>query len=171
VGVLDGWRYCPRCGEAIEKAAGRAHCPACGFVAYANPAPTASALVTDLDGRLLLARRAIEPYRGLWDLPGGFLGESEHPLDALRRELREEAGLEIEPRRFVGAWIDRYGDAPDAPWTLNLFWTATARRGVDPRPADDVDELRWFARRELPPPEQLAFTAIADVLAAWKEHA
>ena len=170
MGVLDRWRFCPRCGEAIAPADGRAECAACGFVAYANAAPTACALVTDAAGRLLLARRAIEPYRGRWDIPGGFLEEGEHPLDAVRRELREETGLEIEPKEFFGAWLDRYGDEPDAQWTLNLFWRADVVGG-DEAPADDVSELGWFGRDELPGPDELAFTTVGDVLRAWQEDA
>ena len=171
MGVLDEWRYCPRCAEAIAIADGRAECAACGFVSYANSAPTASALVEDAAGRLLLARRAIEPYRGKWDIPGGFLEEGEHPVEALRRELREETGLEIEPREFFGAWIDRYGDDAGAAYTLNLFWRASAPPGAKPRPADDVDELRFFARGELPPPSEVAFTTVVDVVRAWEQDA
>src|SRR5215471_8584157 len=70
MGGLDGWRFCPKCAETIQHEDGRVTCSACGFVAYANSAPTASALVTDGAGRLLMARRAVDPYRGLWDLPG-----------------------------------------------------------------------------------------------------
>ena len=142
-------------------------CPRCGFVAYANSVPTASALVEDDEGRVLLARRAVEPNAGLWDLPGGFLAEHEHPLEGLRRELREEAGLEIEPLELLGIWMDRYGDGPDAAATLNLYWTARAVAGV-PVPADDVAELRWFAPAELPSRDEIAFANTADVLAAWR---
>ena len=167
---LDSWRYCPRCAAEIRLEKGRAECPACVFRAYAHSHPTASALVVDAAGRLLLARRAREPCEGLWDIPGGFLDEGEHPLDALRRELREETGLEVEPLEFLGVWIDRYGPGDDAPWTLNLYWTARVIRG-DPRPADDVAELRWFAPEELPPEEGLAFRNVAHAIRSWRSRA
>jgi len=167
MGVLDGWLWCPRCrGPLALVVQGRVACEACGFVAWANPAPTACALCEDGEGRLLLTRRAHEPFLGYWDIPGGFLHEDEHPLDALRRELLEETGLEIEPGAFLGAWIDRYGDAPGSQFTLNLYWRARVVRG-DERPADDVSELRWFAREELPARDQLAFANVPLVLDAW----
>jgi 8-oxo-dGTP diphosphatase len=169
VGILYGWKLCPRCGARLDLAGLPAlvRCPACEFVAYANPKPTASALVVDPSGRLLLARRAVEPFKGCWDTPGGFIEEGEHPLDALRRELLEETGLEIEPGEFHGVWLDVYGDAPDAQSTLNLFWEARVVSGAM-RAADDVAELRWFDPDDLPPRAELAFTAFADVLAAWR---
>jgi ADP-ribose pyrophosphatase YjhB (NUDIX family) len=145
----------------------RAVCAACGSVYYANSAPCVSALVEDESGRLLLARRAVEPYLGCWDAPGGFLEEGEHPLDGLRRELFEETGLVVEPERFLGVWMDVYGDAPDAQATLNLYWIARAAPGV-PVPADDVAELHWFAASALPSGDDLAFTMLGDVLAAWR---
>jgi 8-oxo-dGTP diphosphatase len=168
MGRIVGWKHCPRCGSPIEVEGGRVRCGACGFVAYANSDPTACALVLDEDGRLLLARRACEPDKGKWDLPGGFLDEGEHPLDALRRELREEAGLEIEPLDFVGVWTDRYGDGAEAPATLNLYWTARVVSG-EPSPADDVAELAWFHPGELPPDQDLAFRNVAHAIRAWRE--
>lgn len=169
MGVLGGWRFCPSCAAPIEHGEGRVTCDACGFVAYANPAPTACALVVDDEGRVLLARRAHEPYAGHWDLPGGYLEESEHPLECIRRELREETGLEIEPLELEGMVMDQYGTDPDAPWTLNLYWTARAVGG-DPAPADDVSELAWFRPDELPPPEELAFRNVAVILADWRDR-
>jgi len=166
MGVLEGWLWCPRCRGPLEAGHGCTECESCGFVAWANSAPTACAVCEDDDGRLLLVRRAHEPFRGFWDIPGGFLDEGEPPLDGLRRELLEETGLEIEPGDYLGAWIDRYGDAPGAQFTLNLYWRARVLGGVE-RPADDVSELRWFARDELPPPEELAFTNVPLVLDAW----
>ena len=96
-----------------------------------------------------------------WDTPGGFVEEGEHPLDALRRELREETGLEVEPGLFAGAWIDTYGDEPGSASTLNLYWEAHIRSG-ELRAADDVAELAWFPLDALPP---LAFTIVADAIA------
>ena len=117
----------------------------------------------DDGGRVLLARRAFEPEAGKWDLPGGFLMEDEMPLDGLRRELREEAGVEVEPLELAGIWADRYGGGNDATATLNLYWTARITSG-EPTPADDVSELRWFALDDLPPDEELAFDNVAKAL-------
>jgi ADP-ribose pyrophosphatase YjhB (NUDIX family) len=172
MGLLDGWRFCPRCSAELRPEPGSAACPACGSAYYANSEPTACALCVDGDGRILLARRAHPPFAGYWDLPGGFLEEGEHPIDALRRELREETGLDVEPDRFLGAWVDWYtdGSRERATATLNLYWTA---RVLDGRleAADDVSELRWFAPDELPPSDALAFTNVALVLDAWRnEH-
>jgi 8-oxo-dGTP diphosphatase len=166
VGELTGWQWCPRCRAELRRDASRVECGACGFVAYATSKPTAGALVEDEDGRLLLARRAKEPFKGRWDIPGGFLEEGEHPLEGLRRELREETGLEVEPHEFLGVWMDRYGGDSTAEATLNLYWTARVASG-EARAADDVDDLRWFERDELPPPEALAFENVPLVLAAW----
>ena len=161
--VLRGWRFCPRCGGALEGDLARLTCTACGYVLYANAAPAACALCLDGDGRILLTRRAWEPYAGMWDLPGGFLGEDEHPLDGLRRELAEETGLEVEPTEWFGAFMVRYGDGPDARWVLNLVWRARVVGGEE-QAADDVSELRWFARDELPPLDEVA---MAEPLVAW----
>jgi ADP-ribose pyrophosphatase YjhB (NUDIX family) len=166
--TLAGWRFCPRCRGELEIGPGRAECKACGFVTYASSAPTASAVCVDDRGRVLLARRANPPYRNYWDLPGGFLEEGEHPLEALRRELREETGLEIEPLEFLGVFMDRYGAEDAAPATLNLYWTARIVGG-ELEAADDVSELRWFSARELPWNE-LAFQSTPDVLSAWRRR-
>jgi 8-oxo-dGTP diphosphatase len=165
---LDGWRFCARCGSEVERGKERVRCSACGFIHYANSEPTACALCVDERGRVLLARRANEPFKGYWDLPGGFLEEGEHPLDALRRELREETGLEVEPLEFVGIWMDRYPYGTQTVSTLNLYWTARVVRG-SPAPADDVSELEWFAAGKFPPEDELAFH-IADVLRTWRDE-
>lgn len=166
---LSRWRFCPVCSAEIRVEEGRgADCPECGFRAWASSKPTACAILVDEDGRVLLARRAGEPFQGYWDLPGGFLDEGEHPLDGIRRELREETGLVVEPEDFVGVWIDRYGDAEDAHATLNLYWTARVLGG-EAEAADDVSEIAWFGPDELPPAGQLAFH-IAEVLATWRQQ-
>ncbi len=145
----------------------RLACESCGFVCYASSKATAGALVVDDEGRVLLARRAFDPYRGYWDIPGGFLEEGEHPLDGLRRELHEETGLDVEPLEFLGVWMDRYGGDSTADATLNLYWTARIVGGKA-QAADDVSELAWFEPAELPEPDELAFDNVPQVLAAWR---
>jgi len=163
VGTLVGWNHCPRCSAPLERVGRAARCPECGYVAYASPEPTACALVVDDEGRVLLARRKFEPEAGKWDVPGGFLEEDEEPLDGLRRELREETGLEIEPLELAGIWADRYGGSDDATATLNLYWTTRIVSG-EPTPADDVSELRWFSLDDLPPDEEVAFGNVVKAL-------
>ena len=159
VGRLVGWNHCPRCAAALENDGRRARCSACGFVAYAHSDPTACALVFDDEGRVLLARRAREPDRGKWDVPGGFIEEDEAPLDALRRELLEETGLDIEPLEFVGA-------GPTATEMARMrrrhsISTGTHASSRASRAADDVVELAWFPLDDLPPDEELAFRNVA----------
>jgi 8-oxo-dGTP diphosphatase len=158
VGALDGWRFCPMCAEAIERADDRVVCARCGFVGYANSVPAAEAVCFDAQGRVLLGRRGVDPGAGLWDLPGGFLHENEHPLDALRREVHEETALELEAPAFLGFWLEPY----DGRIVLCLTWTA----GVtgEARPGDDLVELHWFAGDELPGPAELAFSHYPEAL-------
>jgi 8-oxo-dGTP diphosphatase len=166
VGSLAVWRFCPRCAAHLAHHEGKVECEACGFVHYASAAPAVSALVVDDEGRLLLARRAYEPDAGRWDALGGFLDEGEGPLEGLRRELAEEAGVEIEVGDFVGAYADRYGEGEEASAVLNLVWEARIASG-EPVPADDVAALGWFARDELPSDAELAFRWLAPCLRAW----
>ena len=162
MGALDDWRFCPRCSEAIAKEGGHAVCPACGYRTYANPVPGTEAVVTDGEGRVLLGRRAFAPAAGLWDFPGGFLDEQEDPVTALRREVREETGLEIELAGFVGFYLEPY----DGRTVLCLTWRAHAQPGNE-RPGDDLVELAWFPPAEIPL-DELAFAhyrrALSDAL-------
>jgi 8-oxo-dGTP diphosphatase len=166
VAMFDGWTLCPRCGSQLTHGDGVVECGSCGFFLYAHSAVTASALPEDDDGRVLLARRAHEPFRDFWDVVGGFLMEGEDPVDGARREVREETGVELDIGRFLGAWTGDYGGRA----TVNFFWLGRMQEG-ELRAADDVAELRWFKRDELPPRDELAFDGlISDVLRAWRDE-
>jgi ADP-ribose pyrophosphatase YjhB (NUDIX family) len=121
--------------------------------------------VLDADGHVLLGRRAIEPFRGYWDTPGGFVIPGESLEDCVRRELREEAGVEVEVGRLVLTAPDVYGDSGEE--TVNAFFECRLLSG-DPQPDDDVAELRWFEPDALPPPSELAFESVRAALAAWQ---
>jgi ADP-ribose pyrophosphatase YjhB (NUDIX family) len=147
------WVHCPRCasplehGGSAEHAGAAVHCPACGLTVYDNPSATASALV-QRDGRLLVTRRAHEPFAGWLDLPGGFIEPGEDPEDAVRRELREETGLDVAVGPLVAIFTDVYGD--EGGTTLNLFYEARVTGGSE-SPNDDVSEILWLEPAAIDP--------------------
>jgi len=77
-----------------EEGRKRLVCPACGWVNYENPIPSSAALVRNEKGEILLVKRGVEPGRGKWALPSGFIEIEETPEEACLRELKEETGLE-----------------------------------------------------------------------------
>lgn len=158
MGSLDNWRYCPACSRELEAADDNLLCPACGAQYWANAIPGVQGIL-ERDGCVLLARRAHEPRRGYWDLPGGLLNETETPEDGLRREFLEETGLQIEPVELLRIDIEPYGGRH----VFSVTWIV--RGDGEPAPADDVDELRWFAAGELP--EEMAFPGQSLVLRDW----
>jgi ADP-ribose pyrophosphatase YjhB (NUDIX family) len=158
VGSLDNWRFCPRCGVTLTPGEEGLVCGGCGAQYYANSIPGAQGIL-ERDGRVLLARRGREPRRGHWDLPGGFLHETEAATDGLRREFLEETGLAVEPVELMRIDIEPYADR----YVFSVTWIV--RADGDPVAADDVDELRWFAYDDLP--AEMAFPGQELVLRAW----
>jgi ADP-ribose pyrophosphatase YjhB (NUDIX family) len=155
--------YCSQCGASLEVRSiddrPRKICVRCGAISYQNPLPVASAVVLDADRRVLLVRRAGDPYRGMWCLPIGFAELGETVADAALRELREEAGVEGEIRRLLGAEStvsDHYGD-------LLVVTFEVRRSGGELRAGDDAEAVRYFALDELPP---LAFAPNVSAIAA-----
>jgi 8-oxo-dGTP diphosphatase len=164
---VEARRFCPFCAAPLGPLEdGAQACPGCGRPFYHNAAPCSAVLVED-GPRVLLARRAVDPGAGLWDLPGGFCGPAESPEDAAVRELREETGAEVVLTGFLGHVPDTYGPGGDG--TLNCVFTA---RLADPAATlvatDDVVELRWFAADELPATAEIAFANTAEALRRWR---
>jgi ADP-ribose pyrophosphatase YjhB (NUDIX family) len=102
-----------------------------------------------VDGeRALITIRARDPERGRADVPGGFLHPGEHPIDGLKREVKEELGIDIDTSEedLVSATPHRYGR--DGDWVLSLGFKGRLTSG-QPAPADDVAEARWIRLNEL----------------------
>ncbi|MCP4712464.1 MAG: NUDIX domain-containing protein, partial [Planctomycetes bacterium] len=91
------FRFCPRCGgDKLGAASVKSfECPDCGFGFFLNTAAAVGALITDDEGRLLVTVRKDEPAKGTWDLPGGFTDPGESVEETVRREIKEELGLDI----------------------------------------------------------------------------
>jgi ADP-ribose pyrophosphatase YjhB (NUDIX family) len=137
----------------------RLRCRRCGWTFYGNPIPAAVALIAR-GGKVLLARRAAAPYRGTWDLPGGFLEAGETPERGLAREIREELGARIRSARFLAFSIETYG--PGGVPILAAVFRVTLGPGRLRR-GSDVSELRWFPRRRLPY-RQIGFASVRQAL-------
>ncbi|HDZ74615.1 MAG TPA: NUDIX domain-containing protein, partial [Aurantimonas coralicida] len=78
-------------------------CDTCGFVAYENPKIVVGSVVRH-DGKILLCKRAIEPRKGFWTIPAGYLELNETPEDGARREAREEAEAALTIERLLAVY-------------------------------------------------------------------
>jgi len=120
--------YCPHCAAPLTLSTAtraRARCPACGFAHYDNPVPVVSAIV-EHDGRVVLARNKSWPP-SWYALVAGFLERDEAPDEAVRREVKEELGLDALSTQLVGVYpfqrmnqvIMAYHVTATGPITLN----------------------------------------------------
>jgi mutator protein MutT len=103
---------------------------------------TAGAVVTDERGRVLLLQHRFRPGAG-WGVPGGFLEQGEQPDDALRRELREEVGLEVENVKLFAT------QAFKTAKQVELVFTARAVGDPD-QLSFEIQKAAWFLPHELP---------------------
>jgi ADP-ribose pyrophosphatase YjhB (NUDIX family) len=158
-------RHCLACGSRLragrQDGFARWRCPRCGWVFYNNPVPATVAIVVGRRG-ILLCRRAAAPYRGTWDLAGGFLEADEPPERGLRREVREELGARVARARFRGFLVDRYGRGGIPVLALVYEVRITGRVQAQ----SDVSEVRWFAREALPW-RRIGFASIRRALRAY----
>lgn len=115
-------------------------------------APVAAVGGVVIDGEaVLLIRRAFPPRQGEWSLPGGRLELGESLADGVRRELREETGLEIEVGPLVEVF-DRVhrDDAGRIRYHFVIVDFLCRPTGGALRAGDDAADVRWVARREVP---------------------
>lgn len=162
---IVGWhvthRFCGRDGTETEAVKGEMakRCPRCGIFYYPRLSPAIIVRVQDGD-RILLARSPGFPL-GLYSVLAGFVEPGESIEEAMRREVREETGIEIENIRYFGS----------QPWpfpnSLMIGYTADYTGGdlrVDPA---EIEDAGWYATDELPmlPPEfSIARTMIEDFI-------
>jgi 8-oxo-dGTP pyrophosphatase MutT (NUDIX family) len=112
--------------------------------------PSVAALVRDADGRVLLVRHV----EGRWQLPGGAVDPDERPDDAVRREAREEAGVELEPGAVLGVFGGpeyrvTYANGDDAGWVVAVYAARIAAGTPAPADPDEIQDVGWFAPDEI----------------------
>ena len=148
------YQYCPKCGaKADAEAAIPFRCTLCGFSQFFGPVAAVGALVTNDSNELLLVRRAREPGKGKWGLPGGFVDRGESIEDAMRREVREETTLELEDACYLMSHPNDYNYQGIVSPVIDLFYTARAIAHESVRLAIDELDLHIWVR---PTPEHLS---------------
>jgi ADP-ribose pyrophosphatase YjhB (NUDIX family) len=162
-------RFCSNCGARIGRTAPIV-CPACGKEHWVKASRASAALVVH-DGRLLLTRRALEPWLGRWCAPSGFCDGPEHPVATAERETFEEVGLRVRLTGYLGHWVDEYLPGEDGgvepQWCAVSYYHAVPAGSLelrfDPREVNGAD---WFLPDELP--EELAPPVNGPrIYAAW----
>jgi ADP-ribose pyrophosphatase YjhB (NUDIX family) len=161
---VDDIRHCRRCGGKLfwkpVRAEGRRRyvCERCDRISYQNPKIVAATL-PQRKGKIFLLRRAIEPARGLWTFPAGFMELAETVEEAARRETREEICCRV--RLLDAPRVYSYADAA----VVTIVHRARVE-GRAPRPGVESLEVRAFAPRDIPW-EQLAFRSTFHALRDW----
>lgn len=158
-------RYCQTCGhflvERFLPAEGRQRlqCESCGLVHYMNPRVVAAVVVSH-EGRVLLQQRAIDPRRGYWTFPGGFLEIGESTAAGAARETREEVGLDVTPESLLGVYT-----RPDVGIVLVVYEAESAVADAAVCDAESV-QVAWYTPDAIPWGE-LAFDTTGAALRDW----
>jgi 8-oxo-dGTP diphosphatase len=166
---LSEFRFCPLCGERLEPKAsspdqGRPACPSGHFVHYDNPPATVQAWI-ERDRKYLILKRNQEPFRGQWDIPGGFVEMGESPLDAVVREVREETGLTVVATGVIGAFTSAYGT--EGRHTVDIAYRCRIDHGEFELDTEEKADAAWVALADMP---ELAFAGERHALAALRER-
>ena len=158
------WNYCGACGKQLKEAfdgeRDMPYCSECQRFYYRNPVPATCCFVRHTDGALLFARRAVEPCRGQWGLPGGFMELGETSEEAALRELAEETSLQAKDVQLLGISTQQ-NTLQGAVMVIGYVideWEGS------PTAASDALELQFFTRDTRPP---LAFAVHRDLLALY----
>lgn len=139
--------FCVCCGGRLATVVvcdrERPVCSTCGHIVYSNPAPVAMVLARDADRRLLLVRRGVEPLKGFWALPSGYVETDESVEAAAVREVLEETGLDVVVEGLEGVY-----SAAGLGVAL-VVYQARIVGGVL-APGSDADDVRLADPRDVP---------------------
>ncbi len=155
------YQFCPKCGERLElvqvkpNEPKRLVCAECRFIFFLDP-KVAAGTIFELEGKIVLARRAIDPGYGKWVFPGGFVDRGETVEEAAIREAREEVNADVELRELVGVY-----SYSGVPVVVVVFAAELGNETL--QAADECLEIRYFSKEEIPW-DELAFSSIRDAL-------
>lgn len=164
-----GINYCVRCGVILENqfifGDIRPTCSSCNYIHFRDPKVAAVAFIHN-NSEVLLVRRAMEPEKGKWALPGGYVDANEDPRHAAIREVKEETGLEVAITRLLDVIFIPPSNGENSVRPIVIIFEATVIKGKI-QPQDDVDKVEWFTPDNLP---ELAFKSTYQTIQQWLEE-
>lgn len=164
---IQHFQHCPKCGQPVPPGVNPLVCPACGFCFFFNPTVSAAAFVFDGHGRILLLRRAKEPAKGLFGIPGGFIDIGEGAEVAVRREIREEVGIEVTELKYLTSHPNDYNYRGVTYPVCDLMFTAVAVNPEAVQSLDDVAGYEWRGLEQVRD-DELAFDSLRVGLRALR---
>ena len=157
---MNDVNYCLSCGAHLsqKEASGRIRpvCENCGWIYFPDPKVAVAGLISE-GNKILLVRRAVDPYRGKWTLPAGFVDAGEDPVKAIVRECLEETGLNVEVESLVDVI---YGQEHTKGAHIVIVYRAKVLSG-SLKSGDDVDRVKYFHLDKLP---RTAFKATEKIV-------
>ena len=155
------FRFCPVCGgklkskHVIPDEPKRLVCQDCQFIFYLDPKLVACSIVEMREG-ILLVKRDIEPQKGKWVIPGGYVDRGEQVDKAAIRETKEECGIDIAIERLLGIY------SYPGKVQVVVVYVAQPLNGP-PRAGQETSEI-WICPPERIPWDELAFQSTVDAL-------
>ncbi|MEA3507148.1 MAG: NUDIX domain-containing protein [Elusimicrobiota bacterium] len=157
---MKPYRFCPYCRTSLKRreidGIDRPACPECGWINYLNPVPAVACIVRER-GKILLVKRGVEPQKGKWSLPAGFMELGETPRQAVLRELKEETSIEGEIKEL----IDVYAQPSENYFTVLTVGYRVVKTGGSPRAGDDVDDVQF---KKINSPRDIPFVSHRQML-------
>lgn len=139
------FKFCPICKNDLKEIKGNTSCDKCGYVKYVDVVTCVSFLPIK-DGKVLLAIRKNELYKGELDQLGGFLEPNETAEEGAIREAKEETGADIKIVKLLGTYPDKYGAS--GVYTLNIQYLVEIEENI--KANDDVLDLVWVEIKDIP---------------------
>jgi mutator protein MutT len=163
--------YCPKCGssEFSFKEDQSFLCSICEFHLYINSAAAVAALIVNDKGEVLFTKRAIEPHKGMLDLPGGFVDIMETAENALLREIKEELNLDIESFQYFISSPNEYIFGGLSVFTLDLAYICKLNSFNHIHAKDDISDYEFIAPK-LIPYNQIGGESIKRITKAFAKH-